>query len=77
MKNRKIRKTLRQIERLPLPAREKTIGSAALPPEPPRRLRALRFAGQAAAVAVVLTLLQTGCAAGDVFGERNARRPVG
>ena len=57
MKNRKIRKTLRQIERLPLPAREKTIGSAALPPEPPRRLRALRFAGQAAAVAVVLTLL--------------------
>ena len=57
MKNRRIRKTLRQIERLPLPAREKTLGSAALPPEPPRRLRALRFAGQAAAVAVVLALL--------------------
>ena len=57
MKNRKIRKTLRQIERLPLPAREKTLGSAAPPSEPPRRLRALRFAGQAAAVAVVLALL--------------------
>ena len=63
MKNRKIRKTLRQIERLPLPAREKTLGSAALPPEPPRRLRALRFAGQAAAVAVVLALLTATAAA--------------